>query len=716
MALLQARYLNPSNKKELRRASLQKLVIKTKLHYYGRFSIISAITGAWVYGLRWLAEQTNRFFYRDGLALTRNIVWGLLIILSIAILIQTCLKRPMTRLKAITKDLKHIRKENNTERKIIKSRIKININRKNITTSIIAFLILFLILFPTMFPNIFFISSGKKYNSSHLEQYTSNNEFIPPTSKYLGAIEACSFTEVFPMIKVGKMTRFNNPFFGRPNVSTNAGGIYPTIRRSMAKNEFESIQIVISNYGLKSLRIMNVSIGPKNGTPSAFSLDPINRLWKGRPWKWNRFVAYYVEDSQPGYPNVLYPFNGNISKVKLVENQNETKPEPVVIPGQSLSLWLTLYAGEDLTAGNYSDVISIETNKGIFKVELQSHIWNFTLPTQHSFRTAIGCSAFNLLNRDEWNQNFLKHRVSPYFVYDFSKLFTRNGTQYIFNFTDFEKDLENAINFGLDSFAIMYAPSAIKAGGFTKEFNESTINFYRPLAQFLKNHTLNGSSAKTWLDLAYVYAIDEPEESFYPVCNQWASLIHQADPDWHVLLTEQVEPELEGSVDIWVPIMNAFNVSNIPLQHEKGKEEWFYTCCHLTHQPTISYIDPAADNRAITWTAFAHSFDGYLYWSANAYITAPRYDKYWVGFDNIGGSALVLNDQNNHPINTIVWETLRDALEDYEYFNLLKSYQPNSDLINAIQILWSDFYEYPRDSGAYFILREEIGNILSNNA
>ncbi|MHA1846400.1 MAG: glycoside hydrolase domain-containing protein [Promethearchaeota archaeon] len=711
MAILQARYLDPTNKKELRKISMKKLIIRTKLHYHGRFLIIAAISGSWIYGLRWLAEQTNRFFYRDGLNLTRDVLWGFCILLLIGLLVHARLKRPMTKLKAIIKNSKTIKKEINHERE--NKKLKVEINKRVITNWLFAALFLLLILIPTFFPNNFFISSAKKYNSSILNQREQDNEFIPPSSRYLGALGDSSFTEVSPMIKVDKIMRFNNPFFRKSNTTIIAGN-YPIIRRSMARNEFESVQIVISNYGLKTMRVLNVSIKSKNGTPSAFSRVPIVRSWKGSPWKWNRFSAYYIEDSQPGYPNILYPFVGNISKVKLVENQNETRPAPLVNPGQSLSLWLTLYAGEDLISSNYSDIISIETDRGVFQAELRSHVWNFTLPVNHSFRTAIGCSSSSLVNRDEWNRNFLQHRVSPYFVYNFSSLFTRNGTNYTFNFTDFEKDLENAINFGLDSFAIMYAPASIKEGAFTQEFNESTINFYRPLAQFLKNHTLSGGGGKTWLDLAYVYAIDEPEESFYPVCNEWASLIHQADPGWHVLLTEQVEPELEGSVDIWVPIMNSFNVSNIPIQHAKDKEEWFYTCCHLTHQPTISYIDPAADNRALTWTAFAHDFDGYLYWSANAYITAPRYDKYWVGFDNIGGSALVLSDQDNHPVNTLVWETLRDALEDIEYFNLLKTHQPNSELITEIQTLWSDFHEYPRDSGAYFTIREQAGNILSN--
>ncbi|MHA1730307.1 MAG: glycoside hydrolase domain-containing protein [Promethearchaeota archaeon] len=530
---------------------------------------------------------------------------------------------------------------------------------------------------------------------------------------HLGRAGTCTLAEVSPLTKVGRFSTIPAP----AGAGAAAGG---TVKRSMARNEFESVQLVLSNWGAASVEVLNVTVGPSDvdSLPEAFTGPPVEKTWKGTPWAWPRFTARHVHDIQEGYPDVLYDFSGDQTAFQSVAGAKGPRPRAVAGPGGTVSVWLTLYAGEDLAAGEYSDSVLVHTTSGDFNVTLRTTVWGFTLPVDHSMRTAIGNRrVYYLDNRDDWTKDFLRHRISPYFPHDpRASWYSVNGTVVTFNQTQFEADVGNAVAHGLDSFRITFRPGPIVEGGFTSDFNATTISFYSQLGNFLGNHSLGGG--RTWLDLAVVYAMDEPGEEDYVAFNQWSRLVHEAHPGWKVLLTEQVEAAIEDQVDIWVPHVNSIDPSgpageaSVPVQHALGKEYWYYTCCHLVNAPTVSFVDPAVDHLALFWTAWAFGMDGYLFWDADAYVGQDVHDPYRVGYDGIGDAIMLLHDGNDRPIDTIVWETMRDGLEQVEYFRLLEARDPASPLLAQVKADWSHFLEYPRDYTRYLAVRDEVGAAL----
>ncbi len=522
----------------------------------------------------------------------------------------------------------------------------------------------------------------------------------------------CTFAEVSPLVRVGRFAPLVES-----GVATGAGeGV---VALSLARNEFEPVQVAIRNDGFVPVTITNTSITNSSfgGLPPAFARPDVVKSWKNGSWYWPRFVAHHVAEMQPGQPNILYEINDNQTGVENAPGDAGPRPLPVVHPGQVLSLWFTLYAGEDLSAGNYSDTITITSTAWAVNLTLLTSVWNFTLPGEpgtHGMRVAIGNRrVYYLETRDEFTKNFLQHRISPYFPNDRSNpvFFTGNDSFDEASLAAYLADAGNAIDNGIDAFRVTYRPGAFT---FTSEFNASTLAFYSRLGNELGNRSV-GNTSKTWLDLAIVYAMDEPSEEEYGHFRAWSNLVHQAHPGWKVLLTEQVEPEIDGFVDVWCPHINNVNVSNVAIQHAAGNEFRYYTCCNLVNKPTVSFVEPPTAHQALFWCAFAMNFDGYLFWDAHAYVGVDDLDTYRIGYDGIGDAIMLQNDGNLMPVTTIVWESMRDGIEMSEYFRLLDAKGTGGALLDSVRSRWGSFTGYPRDPWTYAAVREQAGTLLDGS-
>ncbi|MHA1340698.1 MAG: hypothetical protein ACTSRZ_11085 [Promethearchaeota archaeon] len=69
---------------------------------------------------------------------------------------------------------------------------------------------------------------------------------------------------------------------------------------------------------------------------------------------------------------------------------------------------------------------------------------------------------------------------------------------------------------------------------------------------------------------------------------------------------------------------------------------------------------------------------------------------------------MLLYDSNYLPIDTIVWDTMRDGLEDAEKFIILQKLNPNSQALEEISTLWSSFTSYPKNYQKYVELKEKV--------
>ena len=135
---------------------------------------------------------------------------------------------------------------------------------------------------------------------------------------------------------------------------------------------------------------------------------------------------------------------------------------------------------------------------------------------------------------------------------------------------------------------------------------------------------------------------------------------------------------------------------------------WFYGCVHpQLPYPSYHTDTPLIGQRLITWMQYDYGFDGTLYFCVDMFSTSDQgqasYRDVWndpmVG--NTAGDGQLLYPGNRYniygPITTMRLETIRNAMEDYEYFYLMNEriakYNANTGAnISSCRDLLSSYY------------------------
>jgi len=205
---------------------------------------------------------------------------------------------------------------------------------------------------------------------------------------------------------------------------------------------------------------------------------------------------------------------------------------------------------------------------------------------------------------------------------------------------------------------------------------------------------------KGWQKYAYVYWFDEPDPKDYEFVMNGFDKLKKYAPGLRRMLTEQVETGLVGGPNLWCPLTPSLNVDGTEGCRKEGDEFWWYVCCGPKAPYVTLFIDhPGAEMRLWLWQTWAERVTGILIWetvywhSSCAYpdsLQNPYEDPMgWVNHVEKGErrpwgngdgrflypphSAINSNKPvTEGPVPTIRLEMLRDGLEDYEYFVILK--------------------------------------------
>jgi len=209
---------------------------------------------------------------------------------------------------------------------------------------------------------------------------------------------------------------------------------------------------------------------------------------------------------------------------------------------------------------------------------------------------------------------------------------------------------------------------------------------------------------KGWLDKAYIYWFDEPDPKDYEFVIETMDLIQRHAPKLTRMLTEQPEPELYGAVDLWCPVTPNYNFEVAEERRAAGERFWWYICTDPRAPYCTLFIDhPAIELRMWLWQTWKYKVGGILVWASN-YWTSPtafpddRLQNPWEdpmsyvsGYGNPPGTIAYWGNGDGRfyypanrnpedqttkyltgPVNSIRWEMLREGIEDYEYFYLLR--------------------------------------------
>jgi hypothetical protein len=393
----------------------------------------------------------------------------------------------------------------------------------------------------------------------------------------------------------------------------------------------------------------------------------------------------------------------------------------------TVSAWVRLRIDESVSAGKYSGNLDVVCGAGRESVSMEVNVFPFSLPRKSHFLmtnwflTGL-IMKFHKLEPltdrfwqvvDRYAKNLADHRQNVILT----PLFRMSGTQnlldgrlqgqlmdifesktgeYKFDFYNLDKWVELFLNHDFQAIEGSHLaggsihPSGIllrKPGQTKAEYRnfQSTMdsdyrNFLKQFLTVLREHL----HEKGWLDKFYLHLSDEPHGDQFEPYTSLAKFVKSIVPEFR-LMDAMGAGEYAPYVDHPVPLESQYEnfvkSSGIP-----QKQIWFYYCCGPTGSWPNRFIDyPLIRVRIFTWLAFKHDIPGFLHWGLNhwGWHRPIHMEHDYNPYDNTTGGSLQAGDsyvlyppkmpsESDDPVDSIRWEIIRKAMEDYEYLYMLR--------------------------------------------
>jgi hypothetical protein len=235
-------------------------------------------------------------------------------------------------------------------------------------------------------------------------------------------------------------------------------------------------------------------------------------------------------------------------------------------------------------------------------------------------------------------------------------------------------------------------------------FRQGTPEYDALLSQYLKQVEAH-LAANGWLGREYIYWFDEPDPKDYPFVREGMLNIRKNAPRLTRFITEhRPGPEIMDVSEIGCTIFDRVDPKAVAELAPKGREFWSYLCTGPKGPWVTLFIDhPAVNLRMWLWMTYTWGLEGILVWRADYWnsptlfppgvLQNPWEDpmSYTVGYgvpygqvNHWGnGDGRFLYPPNRDPgtdktkylcgpVDSVRWEILREGIEDYEYFVLLR--------------------------------------------
>jgi hypothetical protein len=467
---------------------------------------------------------------------------------------------------------------------------------------------------------------------------------------------------------------------------------------SAARDEYQSFQIVV-NGASEGLKNVDVKISDLAGTSGAVIPRTSFTLYR------EKYV--YVSSSSPNwggtnkplgtgwYPDGLIPFTDPETGKALSGATLRAVPFDVKT-GNNQPIWVDLLVPHAATEGQYSGTYTVTSDQGSFTGAISLTVWNFTLPTTPSLKTAFLFSHAGTL---EAQQELLRNKISPS---------ATPATQ-----------MPLMKGRGLN---------ATDTGPFSgADTGNCKMSPAPPVGQF-KARTAGQQSGV----LLYDYSADEIGHcsNLYPTIQQWAYNMHQAGISNLVSMSPNPALYSDGSgsgrsaVDIWVLLPVMYNNAKSEVDHvlKKGDAVWSYNTLvqdayspkwEIDFDPVNFRIQPGFINQSLNLT-------GLLYWRIDRWTSDP-----WNNVNNTGafssanypGEGMLVYPGQPVGVQGVVasmrLKWLRDGVEDYEYVQILKNLGKADLAMQIARSVGPDWTHWTRDAGAIDSARQQLGQAIN---
>lgn len=478
-----------------------------------------------------------------------------------------------------------------------------------------------------------------------------------------------------------------------------------------ARNEYEPFQIVMrSEEEMEDITVTITDLYDKEGhifSKRNFTLFEVHYVYVKTPSP--------RSGASPGwYPDGLKPLRG-------VD----------ITPGENKVVWVDVYTPEHQNPGVYTGLIRIEIDD-LVEIPLMVNVWDFTLPQKTSLRSSFGVfhhEIYRVHNLDwdspeledvfyNYYETLISHRIMPgdlLFgmpeVHEDGSIDTKESHKHLKYFMD---------TLQVNSSAYPIYSDWPFEDPFGKDVDKTT-RYLRSLYEYYAAHG--------WEDRFFVYVIDEPNDRrAYEEVRDAGEILDSIHPGIIFLVTEQLTPDdvswgdLYGYVDIWCPLFFCIEDEKklIRERQELGDEFWTYTAlCQGEKETSYWELDfPVLNYRVTMWMIWKSKISGLLYWGTNYW---SRVDDPWEDHGTWGEGEAVYNGEGsllypaeNGCLPSIRLKVLREGMEDYEYFVMLKSLGEESFVDKHVRKIVKSWYQWETNPEKLLDVRIVLGEKINS--
>ncbi|MBP5311976.1 MAG: DUF4091 domain-containing protein [Clostridia bacterium] len=419
-------------------------------------------------------------------------------------------------------------------------------------------------------------------------------------------------------------------------------------------------------------------------------------------------------------------------------------------------------------SGQYSATVSVKDSDGkeIKKAVVYAYVWDFTLPVASNCKTLTDLNEWAVIvgaNRENTTQDGLEDDL--YALY-YEYLLENRVNCYTLPYAKRGQFWDERVKQYLDD---------PRMNAYTlcwKIHPEATQNetYLRAYVQAAYNMV---SQKQEWLDKAYFYPNEGDEPLSKAVLDKIISYnkiytdifgVHKLIIPMHYNTLVNTNADyfkyLENDVNVWCGKTYFFNTladkaynsalytnfygknienkfgtfkSRMAAAKEEGDEVWWYIT-RFPHNPeiTLSISDESIQHRLLFWQQKLYDVDGFLYYMCNEWENAKQWSKKYehavsgTVVDTYGNGVLIYpggalpeyiekygSDGYPGPIGSLRLESIRDGVDDYDYFTILDELygEGTSDLI--IKQLTVSLGSYKTDTELFNLLRTAVGNLIA---
>ena len=421
--------------------------------------------------------------------------------------------------------------------------------------------------------------------------------------------------------------------------------------------------------------------------------------------------------------------------------------EPPLVADENRICWIRVKAPKGSAKGVYRGAITV----GEAKVPLAVEVFGFELPDTMTCQTSFGFRHHQIIGMQRLHGDtlgkvlpkYVKCLADHHIATDNSDPTTRLKCTWTdgepsFNWSEWDAKIERDVNvYHYNSISIptlgtlgsgtYQARRLGKINGVTDGepgYEELVGKFWRAVDRHLVE--------KGWADKSFVYWFDEPDKKDYLFVSNGFARLKKYAPHVKRFLTEQPEEALMDGVNLWCPVTPTFHdhPELTKVARARGDTFWWYVCCAPKGPYATEFIDkPGVEMRVWLWQTWKENVTGILIWDTIYWTSGTVYDyrkgirqnpyldtQSWAdngayGWGNGDGrflyppTACFEADGRwsaegpeilDGPVESYRLEMLRDGIEDYEYFAILKRLDPKNPLLAVPADVTSSLTEFSK--------------------